>query len=143
MLTLRVITPKRVVLEEEILSITAPGGAGELTVLPNHAPLFTTLDEGIVRVETRHGEEFLSIGGGYLETDGETLHLLVSRAYGQDEIDEAAVQKAKKDAEALLENAAGEQERHQIMQELRRSTLDLKLLQKVKRKRSSRIRTSH
>ena len=40
----------------------------------------------------------LAIGGGYLETDGKNVQLLVTRAYGQDEIDHKATLKAIEDA---------------------------------------------
>ncbi len=133
---LRIITPKKLVLEQEIVGITVPSVDGELTILSNHVPLFTALEEGVVRIEVEKGEEFLSIGGGYLETDGKVLHLLVSRAYGQDEIDEQEAEKARKRAEKLLDEVEDEHERQQIMMELRRSMIDLKLLKKVKRRKS-------
>lgn len=128
---LKIITPRKVVFEEEIEALTAPGSEGELTVLPKHAPLFTMLDEGVVWIQTTDGEEFYSIGGGYLETDGLTLNLLVSRAYGQDEIDVERVKQAKHDAEKLLETAVHEHEREQILRELRRSIIDLKVIHKM------------
>lgn len=134
---LKIITPRKVVFEQEIEALTAPGSEGELTVLPMHAPLFTMLNEGVVHIQTSEGEEFYSIGGGYLETDGVTLNLLVSRAYGQDEIDVEEVKSAKADAEKLLETAVHEYEREQILRELRRSVFDLKVMQKVKKTRVS------
>jgi F-type H+-transporting ATPase subunit epsilon len=128
---LNIITPRKMVFQEEIEALTAPGSEGELTVLPKHAPLFTMLDEGVVWIQTTDGEKFYSIGGGYLETDGFTLNLLVSRAYGQDEIDIEQVKQAKLAAEKLLETAVHEQEREQILRELRRSIIDLKVIHKM------------
>ena len=37
-----IVTPERVVLKEEILQITIPTKAGEITVLPNHIPLVSS-----------------------------------------------------------------------------------------------------
>ena len=86
-LHLKIITPKKVALEKDIIQITVPSSSGEITILPHHSNLFTLLVEGIIRYKTKDEEEYLAIGGGYLETDGEIVELLVTRAYGQDAID--------------------------------------------------------
>lgn len=142
MLTLKIITPQTVAFEQEgIVSITVPGTEGELTVLPNHAPLFTMLEEGVIQVVGQDDEIFFSIGRGYLETDGKTLNILVSRAYGQDQIDEEEVKQAKERAEKLLEEVDGEHDRQKALQELHRSMIDLKLISKVKRKTPRHIQS--
>ena len=136
-LKLRIITPNKIVLEKEISQITLPAGEGEITVLPNHIPLFSTLIEGLITIVHEKEESFLSIGGGYVETDGKIINILVSRAYGQDEIDEKEIETAKKDAEKAVEIAKTEEERQQALASLRRSTIDIKLLEKVKRRRKA------
>lgn len=50
-LSLKIITPKKVVLEDEVNSVTAPGLSGELTILPIHVPLFAVLKEGVVTIK--------------------------------------------------------------------------------------------
>src|SRR4030066_2101041 len=96
---LKIITPQKVALEDEISSLSVPTSQGEITVLPHHINLFTLLVEGIIKIKIGsnkniNGEEkYLAIGGGYLETDGEDVNVLVSRAYGQDEIDSEQTQK--------------------------------------------------
>lgn len=134
MLHLRVITPKKVVLEEDVDSVTAPGAEGEMTILPRHSHLFSQLTEGIVTIRKKGGEDSLAIGGGYLETDGEDLTLLVSRAYGQDEIDAKLTEQALKQAEDAIKKAKSQPELREAQLLLRRSVLDMKL---VKRKRKS------
>ena len=136
-LKLKIITPKKVVLEDEVISVTAPGADGELTVLPMHVPLFAVLKEGVVTVRNGKDESLFSIGGGYIETDGKNLHLLVSRAYGQDEIDEKEIELAHAKAQKLLQEAKDDSERQQALQTLRRSLVDMSLLKRVKRRKSS------
>jgi F-type H+-transporting ATPase subunit epsilon len=133
-LSLKIITPKKVVLEDEVYSVTAPGMAGELTILPTHIPLFAVLKEGVVTIRKEKDESLFSIGGGYIETDGKTLHLLVSRAFGQDELDEKDIEEARKKAEKLLSETKDETERQHAMQALRRSFIDMKVLKRVRRK---------
>ena len=52
-ITLRVITDTGVAIEEQAVSVVAPGVIGYLGVLKNHAPLVTTLQPG--RLTWRNG----------------------------------------------------------------------------------------
>lgn len=133
---LQIITPKKIVFEEEVKSVTVPSATGEITVLNRHMPLFSQLKEGIVTVKRTGEDMVLAIGGGYLETGGGKTILLVSRAYDQDEIDEKAVLAARDQAQKDVDSAPGEAERKEALESLRRSVIDLKLLSRVRRKRN-------
>src|SRR3990167_3077272 len=130
---LRIITQKKMVLEEEITAVTLPSVEGEITILPNHVNLFSLLKEGVVKIKYDNKEDFLAIGGGYVETNGDYVNLLVSRAYGQDEINQTATEKAIKEAEENLKKAKTTEERLQAGALLRRSIVDMKLLKKRRR----------
>ncbi len=136
MVKLSIITPIGKVFDDEVISVTAPSSEGEITVLPHHESLFTQLKEGVVLARTEEDEEYFSIGGGYLETDGKQITLLVSRAMGQRELDEEVVIAAKNKAQQMLNSAQSDEDRHEAVMQLRRSLIDLSLLQKVKRRRS-------
>lgn len=129
-LHLKIITPKKVVLEQEIEKITVPSSSGEITILPKHANLFTLLAEGIIRFKTADDEEYLAIGGGYLETDGETIQLLVTRAYGQDKIDAKTTEQAIEQAKQEMKEPKDKQKYREASTLLRKSIVDLKLLKK-------------
>lgn len=134
-LHLKVITPKKIVLEEEVSSVTIPSVNGELTILPRHTNFFALLSEGIITIKKSGKEDYMAIGGGYVETDRHELRILVSRAYGQDAIDENLTKKALENAENMLKNARETKDRHHAASLLRRSLIDMKLLRK--RRRSS------
>lgn len=129
-LHLKIITPKRVILEKDIQSITVPSTEGDITILPQHTHLFSLLKEGVVTYRTAKEEELLAIGGGYLETDGELVQLLVSRAYGQDEIDHKATLKAIETAKSDMKQVKDKEQLQEISTLLRRSLVDLKLLKR-------------
>lgn len=134
-LKLKIITPRRVVIEEEIKSITAPSFDGEITILPHHTNLFSLLQEGIIKIIKKNGEEdYLAVGGGYIETDGEEVIVLVSRAYKQDEVDEEKIKEAVFEAKKLLSEAKDESQRQQALATLRRSIIESKLLKRKKKK---------
>lgn len=134
-LHLKIITPKRIVLEEDIRSVTVPSEEGEITILPRHTNLFSLLKDGIIKIKTETREDFLAIGGGYLETDGEAVNILVARAAGQDEIDEELTQKAVENAKKILSEAKDNQQLVEAASMLRRSLLDMKLIRKHKARR--------
>lgn len=136
-LHLKIITPQKVALKEDVLSVTAPSAEGEITILPKHMNLFSLLQEGIVKIKKPDKEDLLAIGGGYLETDGEEVNILVSRAYDQDEIDQEHTQKAIEEAKKLLTTTKDEQQRKEAMSLLRRSVIDLKLLKRRKMRATS------
>ena len=78
-------------------------------------------------------EEYLSIGGGYAETDGKELRILVSRAFGQDEINHEMTEQALANAKKILSESKDKKERLEASTLLRRSLIDSKLLKRRKR----------
>lgn len=59
------------------LSATLPGAAGELTILPHHEPLVTTLKKGAVLVRDASGEKRFAIEDGVLECSGNRVVVLL------------------------------------------------------------------
>lgn len=132
LLRLKVITPRKIVMDKQVNSVTVPTSDGEITVLPHHVHLFSLLVEGIVKIKKDGSEDDLAIGGGYLETNGETVTVLVSRAYGQNEIDKNLTDKAVEQAKLILSKSTDEKERAEAMTIIRRSVIDSKLMKRRK-----------
>jgi F-type H+-transporting ATPase subunit epsilon len=64
----KMLTPNRTAFEGEVVSVTAPGGAGYLGILAHHAPLITTLLAGDLTLRTPDGEtQRFRIGPGLLK----------------------------------------------------------------------------
>lgn len=127
---LTIITPKKVVFEKDVNRITVPSSEGEITILPHHARLFTLLTEGIIRFKIEEEEDYLAIGGGYLETDGDSVQLLVTRAYGQDKIDAKKTEEAIEQAKREMKEPKDKQKLQEATAMLRKSVIDMKLLKK-------------
>jgi len=101
-----IVTPERVVLQEEIIQITLPTKAGEITVLPNHIPLVSALMPGVVHIKKRDGgDEVISISGGFLEVLKDKAVILADTAERAEEIDETRLAAARRRAEDLKEKA--------------------------------------
>lgn len=126
--------------EEEIFSglvqsITATGSAGELGVQYGHAPLLTPLKPGPVKLLKQDGdEELVFVSGGYLEVQPHLVTILADTATRASDIDEAAVEEARKAAENLIENQSGEFDYSTAAAELAEASAQLLTVQKLKKK---------
>lgn len=129
--------------EEEIFSglvesITATGQDGELGIQYGHAPLLTPLKPGPVRLLKQDGEEALVfVSGGYLEVQPHLVTILADSAIRADDIDEAAAEEARKAAESLIENQAGEFEYSKAASELAEAAAQLLTVQKLRKQSKS------
>ena len=75
--TLAILTPDRTVFEGPVEYVEVPGGEGYLGVLANHAPLVTTLAEGILKMRKAGGaEESIGVSGGFFEVSNNQATVL-------------------------------------------------------------------
>ncbi|MFO7806861.1 MAG: ATP synthase F1 subunit epsilon [Candidatus Moraniibacteriota bacterium] len=95
---LKVATPERIVLEEEIEQITLPTQEGVITVLPDHIPLITNLVSGVAAVVSGGELKEMAISGGFLELHNNELTILADTAEKADEIDIERAEEARKKA---------------------------------------------
>lgn len=104
MLHLEIITPERTVYEKDVESVTLPTGDGEITVLPKHIPLVTTVQPGSLIAREGGREHLFAVSRGTIEVDGSGVRVLVRTADNADELEnEEAIAQAKKTAEELME----------------------------------------
>ena len=99
---LRVVTPSRLVLDEEVDEVTAPGELGEFGVLPNHIAFLSTLVPGEMTYKQGTTKTTLAVSGGYAEVLDNVMTVLAPAAEFPAEIDTARAQRAKEHAEALM-----------------------------------------
>ena len=118
---LQIITAERQVFAGEIDSLVAPGIAGQLGILPNHAPLMTILQPGELTVRADGAESYLALSGGYMEILGNTVIILADAAEDVDEIDEARAQEAVARAQQRIANRESEAELERAVASLRRA----------------------
>lgn len=99
---LRVVTPTRLVLDEEVDEVTAPGELGEFGVLPNHIAFLSTLVPGEMTYKQGATKTTLAVSGGYAEVLDNVMTVLAPAAEFPAEIDTARAQRAKEHAEILM-----------------------------------------
>jgi F-type H+-transporting ATPase subunit epsilon len=117
----------------EASAVYAAGMAGEIGILPHHAPLLTRLKAGAVRVQTEKGEQNIFVGGGILEVQPKLVTVLADSALRAEQADEAAALAAQESAKAKLAGAKGELDMAQAQQELAEAAARLKFVQDLKK----------
>ena len=98
------VSPERRVASLEVTSVQIPGADGDMTAMPGHAPLITTLRPGILRVESTGGTQEYVVTGGFAEI-GENLSVLAERALPREEMTQETFDAILEEARAALNNA--------------------------------------
>jgi F-type H+-transporting ATPase subunit epsilon len=109
---LDVITPGAVKFQGKVEIVVAPGGAGDLAALPNHAPMLTTLRIGVLRATVADGEkrriEF-AVNGGFMQITPTKCVVLTDMALSAADINIEAVRaEARRAAESLAQKHAAD-----------------------------------
>ncbi|QCO68483.1 F0F1 ATP synthase subunit epsilon [Luteimonas yindakuii] len=118
----------------EATLIVATGEMGELGIAPRHAPLITRLKPGKVVITQANGEKLdFAISGGLLEVQPQVVTILADTAVRADEIDEAAVKKAKEEAERVLAGRGEAMEIAEAQQKLAEVTAQLQALERLRK----------
>jgi F-type H+-transporting ATPase subunit epsilon len=103
-LTLEIVTPEARVYSDTIETVVIPTVQGEIGILPGHIPLLTQVEAGELRVSKNGRTEYLAVGNGFAEIDGDKISVLTESAIDEAKIDEDAVSKAQARAEEALRN---------------------------------------
>jgi F-type H+-transporting ATPase subunit epsilon len=117
--------------------VFASASQGELGIAPRHAPLLTLLKPGEVTVQTPEGDrQHFFVGGGALEIQPTKVTVLADTAIRAKDLDEAAALEAKQRVEEALKDKTGQINQAEALAELVRVTEQLKLIQRLRNKRS-------
>jgi F-type H+-transporting ATPase subunit epsilon len=100
---LRIVTPGRLLLDEEADEVTAPGALGEFGVLPNHIAFLTLLAPGEMSYKQGTARHYLAVNGGYAEVLDNVMTVLAPAAEFAAEIDASGARQAKDSAEKRME----------------------------------------
>ena len=98
------VSPERRIATLEVSAVQIPGTDGDLTAMPGHAPLITTIRPGILRVESTEGAKEYVVTGGFAEI-GEGLSVLAEKALPRDEMTQETFDEIIAEARAALNTA--------------------------------------
>ncbi len=118
----------------EVSMVFATGVAGELGISPRHAPLITQLKPGPVRVLDEKGEEqFFFVGGGIIEVQPHVVTVLADTAMRGEDLDQAAAEAAKADAERAIADRTGEMEVAEAQARLLEAVAQLQAMEQLRK----------
>nr|QNH93682.1 ATP synthase CF1 epsilon subunit [Christensenia aesculifolia] len=106
-LNLRVMAPNRIVWNSEVQEIILSTNSGQIGILPNHAPLLTALDIGVIRISRDGQWSTMALMGGFAMIENNQMTILVNEAETATEIDFEEAQENFKKAQTNLAQAKG------------------------------------
>jgi F-type H+-transporting ATPase subunit epsilon len=112
---LQLVTPERTVLTEQVTSLICPTTEGQITILPGHVPMISTLASGELVARNDKGEEHnIHVAGGFVQVQngGKEIIVLADAAEHFYEIDIARAEEAKILAEQTLREQAASNEEY-------------------------------
>jgi F-type H+-transporting ATPase subunit epsilon len=130
-----IVSQDRTVFQDDVDIVVLPGSAGEMGILPKHAPVLTTLKFGVIKIRRRGKEELFAVAGGVAEVQPDIVTILADAAENIEDIDITRAKAAKKRAEDALANLSPESDRdaYFIMEAaLRRSNLRLDVVKRYR-----------
>jgi F-type H+-transporting ATPase subunit epsilon len=84
------VSPERLLASVEAKQVQIPGAEGDMTALPDHSPLITTLRPGVLRVSGSDGEKEYVVTGGFAEISTDSISVLAERAIPREELSQEA-----------------------------------------------------
>ena len=112
------VSPSKLLFSGDVDSVVLPGSEGEMTILPQHAPLLTALRPGVVVVASAAGANKIFVRGGFAEVNPNGLTVLAERAIPTSELDAAALAQQVKESEADLLSAKDDESRRVAQENL-------------------------
>ncbi len=102
------VSPERSLASLQAAEVQIPGAEGDMTILPNHAPVLTTLRPGVVKVSGPDGDADYVVTGGFVEISPEGVSVLAEQAHVGSEVKKADLEGALTFAREQAEKAGDE-----------------------------------
>ena len=138
-LKLKVVTPERVLFEQDVDQVTLPTQEGEITVLPNHLPLISLIKPGEVVFKNEGQTTPLVIAGGFIEVQPDKVVILADSAEKVEEIKEDRAEEARKRAEqAMKEKTIDAKEYAYLVSKIEKEMARIKVAKKYRNIRGTK-----
>src|ERR1700677_3589054 len=113
LLTVRLVTPDRVLLDATAESVELPSMSGYMEALYGHAPLLSELGAGEVRLHGgTSGDQIFFVAWGFVEVLPERVTILAETALHPNEIDVAQARQELQEGEKLWNEAGDDGEKY-------------------------------
>ncbi len=102
------VSPERALASLAATAVQLPGSEGDMTAMPDHSPVITTLRPGIVRVSSPEGDAEFVVTGGFAEVTATGTSVLAERAMPVSEVTQDILNEFLSEAAASRDNASPE-----------------------------------
>jgi len=126
-LHLKIVTPEKLIFDEEVSQVNVSTDMGQIGILPNHANLMAQLAPGELIIKKAGKEDSMAIGGGFLQVADNVLTVMTDLATYAQDIDEKVVEEAKKRAEQALSQTLSDEEYAETLANLEKSLVQLRI----------------
>ena len=99
---LQIVTPDRLIVEDQVDEVEVPGSEGYFGVLPGHTPMLAALAVGELWYRKGQEKTYLSIAFGFAEVLPDRVTILARLAERAEEIDAERAETARRRAEERL-----------------------------------------
>nr|QJS34776.1 ATP synthase CF1 epsilon subunit [Gagea triflora] len=120
-LNLCVLTPNRIILDSEVKEIILSTNSGQIGVLPNHAPIATAVDIGLLRIRLNNQWLTVALMGGFARIGNNEITILGNDAEMSTDIDPQEAKQAFEIAKTNLSRAEGKKQAIEANLALRRA----------------------
>nr|QHN59551.1 ATP synthase CF1 epsilon subunit [Staurochilus sp. Lior 012] len=120
-LNLCVLTPNRMIWDSEVKEIILSTNSGQIGVLPNHAPIATAVDIGLLRIRLKDRWLTIALMGGFARISNNEITILGNGAEISTDIDPQEAQQTLEIAEVNLSKAEGKRQAIEANLALRRA----------------------
>jgi F-type H+-transporting ATPase subunit epsilon len=103
-----ILTPSRILAQEQVDELNVPGELGYLGILPGHTALLTKLGQGALMYRKGEQRDYLAIFGGYMEVRDDQVTVLADVAEDAAAIDRPRAEAARDRAEQRLRDFHGQ-----------------------------------
>jgi len=124
-MSIRVLTPDRVICSTKAEEVILPGLTGQVGILDGHATLITALDTGLLRIKLAEKWTPIILCGGLAEIDSNQVTVLVNDVEELSSIELSEATKALENATSAIENAETSKSRLDASIELKKATARL------------------
>ncbi|MBU0647824.1 ATP synthase F1 subunit epsilon [Patescibacteria group bacterium] len=139
-ISFKIITPERTLFSEMVDQITLQTTEGEITVLPGHIPIISTMSPGELRFVQGNEEIPMVVLGGFVEITKTSVIVLADAAEKVEEILEERAIEAKKQAEELRQSKIADREDFAALSaKIEKELARLKVAQKYKKRKRPRL----
>lgn len=101
---LQVVTPEKIAFTGEIDQISLPTKNGQITILPKHISLVSTIKHGELIIKNGTEEILMAVYGGFVEVRKNQVRVMTDIAERVDEIDEEKAKQARDEAQRRLKS---------------------------------------